>query len=96
MELSSLNLYTQIIELGDKERILTREKLPTVEQGKTDKLKEGENLSLFAYRHYSKFTENADKLWYVIADANNIHNPLSVPRGTLLFIPDFYKVLLNI
>lgn len=43
---------------------------------------EGERLDLLAYRYYSD-----SALWWVIADANDIKNPLRIEVGKRLRIP---------
>ena len=50
--------------------------------------KAGEELDLIAYEEFGD-----SRLWYIIAEVNNIPDPTSVPAGTTLFIPSLREVL---
>jgi len=58
----------------------------------------GERLDQLAWRYYGGQIDNASKLWWVIADANNIFNPFEMDDyvGKPLLVPDIQKVLLQI
>ena len=53
-----------------------------------------DKIDALAWQYYKPFTKNADKLWWIIADANNISNPslLSNYAGRFLLIPEFFRV----
>lgn len=53
-------------------------------------VKYGELITSIAYRHYKNKVERPSRYWYVIADANNIINPLDLTSlvGTEILIPD--------
>lgn len=67
---------------------------PVIDRSPGDKIHEvtmGEinNLPLISFIHYGTV-----KLWWLIAEANNIHDPLVLEAGTVLKIPsiaDYYK-----
>lgn len=52
----------------------------------------GDRLDSLAAQYY-----NDSRLWWIIADANNVHNALlSLPEGTTLRIPmEFLEILAN-
>ena len=50
---------------------------------------EGETLTMLSYRYYGE-----PIFWYLIADTNNIENPLFIKPGTQLVIPNKEKYLL--
>jgi len=45
-------------------------------------IKDGDTLDYLAYKYYKD-----DKLWYIIADTNNIYNPFELSIGDELIIP---------
>lgn len=84
------DLYTggKIInyEEGDqslqRDRIIHREDL----EDELHTIKQGETLTSIAFRYYRK-----SKLWYLIADVNNIENPTCLKIGMNLIIPNYKK-----
>lgn len=50
-------------------------------------VKDNERLDLIAYNYYGD-----SLLWWVIADVNEIYNPLEITPGDSLLIPEFEKV----
>lgn len=57
-----------------------------------------DRIDLLAYEFYKDTTVDASKYWWVIADANNITNPLDLSDfiGSRIYIPDLQKVLLQL
>ena len=57
-----------------------------------------DRLDLIAYRHYKNSVEDSSKYWWVIADANNIVNPLDLSDfiGKEILIPNILNVLIQI
>lgn len=52
---------------------------------------EGDRLDTIAYQYY-----NDQSLWWIIASANNIHDPsFAVPDGTILRLPMDYTNIIN-
>jgi hypothetical protein len=49
-------------------------------------LKNRDELDLLAYR-FGNYVDGKEKLWWLIADVNNILFPLQVDTGTSLVIP---------
>ncbi len=49
-----------------------------------------DTIDLLAWKYYNAKRENADKYWWLIADANKIHNPLDLSNyvGKQIVIPD--------
>jgi hypothetical protein len=102
MEVRVNNLFRngKLFELDKGEVLLLRE--PILYQGGPQdlyhKLKDLESLDMLAYRYYSKFMEDASKLWWVIADANDILDPMDLSDyvGKNLLIPRIDTVMLNL
>lgn len=96
------NIYQngRVIDFGEGEQMLIRSKV-ALEGSITDiyhTLKRGERLDQVAYKYYSNFVEDSSKYWWLIADVNNIHNPLDISDlvGTSLLIPNLTKAVLQI
>lgn len=53
-------------------------------------LKQGENLTYLAHKYYGK-----PLYWYLIADVNEILNPLDIEIGTNLIIPNLERYNLS-
>lgn len=62
-------------------------------------VKIGDELDEIAYRYYKNKLENAQRYWYVLADVNNIENPLDISDwvGRNIVIPDIlnFKLIYN-
>ena len=56
----------------------------------------GDTLDAIAYKYYGTVTIDASKLWWIIADANNILNPLDITKyvGKDIVVPNYYQVRL--
>jgi len=82
------------------EQLLLRDKLAvtgnTLDEWYT--VIENDRIDLIAFKKYDGKIEHPARYWWVIADANNIHNPLDLSSwvGKDILIPDIQKVLLNI
>lgn len=66
---------------------------PEIVEGSQDtihRIRSGENsrLDILALRYYDD-----PRLWWVIADVNNIEDPLNIPDNTELRIPKYSNVL---
>lgn len=102
IELRGNNLYRngEVIDFGDGESILTRELIPF--EGTVKDIyytvRRDDRIDLIAYSHYSRIVEDSSKYWWVIADANNIHNPMDLEDlvGTEILIPNILNVLLKL
>lgn len=102
LKLKSNNLYRtgNILLDNSGERTLQRE-LINVEASADNKyhiVTRFDRLDTVAYQYYKDFVDDASKYWWVIADANNIENPLYLEPviGKRIIIPDILKVLLTI
>jgi len=61
-------------------------------------VKINDRIDLLANLYYKSRVEDASKFWWVIADANNIENPMDLTDfiGTDILIPNIMNVLLTI
>lgn len=96
------NLYRNgsIIQFEDGEQLLIREPLQiagTIRDNYHTVLRT-DRLDILAYKFYSSFVEDSSKYWWVIADANNITNPLdlSLLIGKEILIPNILTILLEL
>ena len=96
------NLYRNgsIINFSNGEQLLLRDKV-VIEGSIEDDyytLGRDEDLDFVSWKFYSDFVADASKLWWVIADANNIENPLDLEDyiGTELLIPNWFRIALII
>lgn len=102
LELKGNNLFRNgyIVEFANGEQLFLRDKI--VWKGNTEDeyytLKQWDRLDLLAYKKYSNVVEDASKYWWVIADANNIHNPLNLTAyvGKEIIIPNILNVLMKL
>jgi hypothetical protein len=100
-QLSKYNPYGRgrILKYNDGTEELEREfiKWDAGENDHYHLLKNGETLDKVAYDFYHDIVQNADKYWWVIADANIVENPLDLSQfiGTEILIPDIKNFLLN-
>jgi len=88
----------KLIQLPNNDIILNREKItykPTV-YDKRHTVIQGDNLTALAYQYYRNVTEYPSRYWWIIADANNILNPLDISDliGYEIIIPDFNEATL--
>lgn len=100
IKLKDNNLYSngKIIEFKSGDKLLLRNKLK-YELGTDDiyhLVKDGDRLDLLAYRYYDSNVEDASKYWWILADVNEIMNPLDLSElvGTEILIPNISRVLL--
>lgn len=95
------NLYQngQVIEYDNGDKELEREIIlfPGEEEDQYHPVKAGDELTKLAYHYYKDFTQDPGKYWWVIADANDIENPLDLSEyiGSEIVIPAFQKFKLN-
>jgi len=102
IDIPSNNLYTtgSIIEFEEGDMALVRDKL-VIEPNEQDSyhlVREGERIDQIAYKNYSKYVIDSTKYWWIIADANGIHNPLDLTEwvGTELLIPHFPRIKIEL
>ena len=57
-----------------------------------------DRLDVLAYNNYKNSVSDSSKYWWVIADANNIDNPLDLTElvGTEILIPNILNVKLKL
>lgn len=101
LQIRPTNLYNNgyIIDFPkDGESLLLRDLIdfPTDIADLYHTLVDNERLELIAYQYYGSQIERAAELWWVIADANGIMNPLDLSGyvGKELRIPNIQRVLL--
>jgi hypothetical protein len=58
----------------------------------------GDRLDIITWQKYKNVHPDPAKLWWIIADANNIENPLDISEfvGKDLLIPNYYKFRLKL
>lgn len=88
LRLTNNNLYAngKVINISEGRALLKREKITYPFKSDRDQnhvIIAGETLSSIAQKYYGD-----SKLWFVLADINNIYNPLDLQRGFILLIPD--------
>lgn len=102
VELPTNNLYVtgKLLRLSATEVVLSRRKISLNYNIKDSYylVKETDRLDTISYKYYSSFHPDAGKLWWVIADVNNINNPLDISElvGKTIVVPDFSRVKLAI
>lgn len=96
------NLYRNATVVTDStgDQTLVRSQI-SVEPSATNQyhiVSQFDRLDKLAYRYYKDVVEDSSKFWWVIADANNIENPLFLEPvvGKRIIIPDILKILLTI
>lgn len=98
IELPSNNLYSNgyLTTLDDGAVVLERTPLRIVpkEQDRWHFVESEDMLDELAQRYYSNIVEDAAKLWWLIADANGIDNPLDLDSviGSLILIPEYFRI----
>lgn len=96
------NLYRNgaILLFDNGEGLLVREPLELT--GSSEDLYHrvvyNDRLDLLAHKFYSGTMDDASKFWWVIADANNIENPLDLSEfvGKEILVPNILNTLLKI
>lgn len=95
------NLYQngRIIVFDNGEEELERDLLtfPGDEKDSYYTIKAGDELTKIAEAKYKDFADDAGKYWWILADANNIENPLDISEliGQDIVIPSFEKFSLR-
>lgn len=100
--LSGNNTYRngEVAVFKDNEGLLVRE--PLSFEGRTKDqyhvVKKNDRLDLLAWNFYKKTVQDASKFWWIIADANEIENPLDISDlvGKSILIPNILDVLLKL
>lgn len=79
-------LIRDIMDLGEE----TKDEYKTVDNS--------DSLTLIAYNAYKNVIPDASKLWWIIADANRIFNPMDLSDwvGSEIVIPDIHNVLIKL
>lgn len=82
LQLKRSDLYQngRVIEFANGEQLLIRNTLP-VKQDLGDSYvspKEDDQLPLLAFNGYVDLVENANQYWWLLADRNNVFDPLQV------------------
>lgn len=99
--INDLYAFGKILQFPDNS-ILVRTILSFDQKDQTNAqfytVKDNDSLDNIAYKYYSKYTEKSELLWYVIADANNIYNPLDLSKyvGKEIMIPNFFELQLKL
>jgi len=99
--LKSNNLYRTgyVVDFGT-EKVFTRDKVTLQNKSASTyhTVIDGDRLDLIAYKYYSKKVADASKYWWVLADVNDIYDPMDITEyvGQQLVIPDILNVLLNL
>jgi len=100
LKLNVDNLYADgtLVTLPNGSVVLNREKIK-YEPSSTDErhtVLQGETLTGITYKKYNTVSEDCSKYWWIIADVNNIQNPLDISEyvGQEIIIPDFLKTML--
>ena len=86
--------YFVLLPTGEKLLLRRRIKWIPQESDKIHILLAGEMLDMLAQRYYSNLRQNAQYYYWLIADANDIVNPLSLDGyvGKAIIIPDITKL----
>lgn len=88
-----------LVKLPNGEVILTREKIKHTPEinDRRHRVQQEQTLTAIAWLCYREQTDSPEKYWWIIADANNILNPLDLSGwvGRELIIPDFVKSQLH-
>lgn len=89
-----------VVEFDEVEKILVREPLGIKgdESDRYHTVTDFDRLDLLAWKYYQNYVEDASKYWWLIADANNIQNPLDLEEfiGKQILIPDIIRVKLEL
>lgn len=102
LELRGNNVYRngKLIEVAADEFILLRDKIniKATDNDEYHTVVKIDRLDLLAYKFYKDKVADSSKYWWVLADANNIQNPLDLEGlvGTDIRIPDILNILLLI
>lgn len=96
-EVEDSNLYQNgvILNFRNGDKLLVRPKIDTTPSrgDRIHTLKKNEELTNIAWRYYKGQVEHPERYWWVIADANDITNPLDLSGISKLLIPDIFEVI---
>ena len=89
------NLYARngrVINMQDGTQLLVRTPLVWVagDEDSYYKIKSGDTLDLITYKYYGGVVDDPEHLWWLLADANNIFNPMDISYliGAEILIPN--------
>lgn len=89
-----------IVEFSNGEGLLERDlvEFEGVPEDIYHEVKPLDRLDLLANRYYKARVQQASRYWWIIADANNIDNPLDLSDlvGTSILVPNILNALLTI
>ena len=102
IKISLDNLYAynsriSVLEDGTEELQRNVIEYKASDKDRLERVKISDTIDKIAYRVYKDFLPNAQRYWFLIADVNNIENPLDLSAyiGKSLIIPD-PKILLGL
>ena len=88
----------QLEQFADGTEMLTRKRLEYIRTGKEriHTVKQGETIRGIAFDRYKNITAEPQNWWWLIADVNEIENPLFLAEivGKQIIIPDLYQAKL--
>jgi hypothetical protein len=93
MAISSNNLYSggYIYTFPDSTSVMVRNVFEYTAKDNDNiyTIREGDTLWQLAWWSYKRFRRDASKLWWILADVNNIENPLDISSlvGTQIVVP---------
>lgn len=101
LELKYNNLYINGVIIGTPDGdLLQRDSIIFQEDSNTQyhTVTQFDRLDLLAYKFYKDLVDDSSKFWWVIADVNNIMNPLDLTDliGKKIIIPDILRVLIEL
>lgn len=101
VELRDNNLYyngyiNNYPDDGELELLRPLLNIVAAEEDQWHTITEADRLDILAWKYYKNVVSDASKYWWVIADANNIYNPLDLTElvGTSILIPDILRIRL--
>ncbi len=103
LELRGNNLYRNgsIILFDETDELILQRDNIDMSGAVTDAyhlVRKEDRLDLLAYNYYKNTVEDASKYWWVLADVNDIFNPLDLSEyvGKEILIPNILTVLLKL
>lgn len=101
IEVRDNNLYSNgfIYVYPDDDELELLRPLLNIEAAEEDEwhtVTESDRLDKLAWKFYKNVVSDASKYWWIIADANNIYNPLDLSElvGKSILIPDILRIRL--
>lgn len=101
-ELLESNLYSngriEVFSTGEQELVRTKIDWLGDEKDKYHTVKNTDSIDAISWKYYNFLVEKSERFWWVIADANNIDNPMDLSSlvGQQIIIPDIYNFLLKV